>query len=141
MGDEDRKTLSDRDLAGKRYVLYFYPKDDTPGCTTQACGIRDAWGELKELTEVFGVSCDSEKSHQKFIEKQELPFALLADLERQIVEAYGVYGEKQMYGKTYMGISRSTVIISPEGKVEAIFEKVKPKDHTEQLLQFLKESV
>ncbi|MFC4993761.1 peroxiredoxin [Rubritalea tangerina] len=125
------------DFAGERVVLVFYPKDNTPGCTTQGCAMRDDWGKLKGLARVFGVSIDSIKSHQKFIDKQGLPYALLSDESKEIVEAYGVWVEKQMYGRKYMGTERSTFVIGGDGKIEAILEKVKPAKHLDQLLEVL----
>ena len=124
------------DLRGTRVVLYFYPKDNTPGCTTQACGLRDAWGELRNHAQIFGVSIDSTASHQKFIDKFRLPFPLLSDPERQIVNAYGVWVEKSFLGKKYMGIERTTFVIDSEGHIEKIFRKVKPKEHIDLLRQF-----
>ena len=126
------------DFIGKNVVLYFYPKDDTPGCTKQACGLRDAWGQLSQRAIIFGVSVDDAASHQKFIEKFSLPFALLADEDHKIVETYGVWVEKSMDGKTYMGTERSTFIIGPDGKLRAIFRKVKPEEHVDALLAELK---
>jgi peroxiredoxin Q/BCP len=117
------------DFKGKTVVLYFYPKDDTPGCTTQACALRDEWTRFAGKAEIFGVSIDPVKSHMKFIEKHSLPFPLLADEQREIVNAYGVWVEKSMYGKKYMGTERSTFVIGPDGKLQAIFRKVKPGEH------------
>jgi peroxiredoxin Q/BCP len=134
-GDGTSVQLSD--FAGKNVVLYFYPKDDTPGCTTQACGLRDAWAQLSAKAVVFGVSIDSEKSHRKFIDKFELPFPLLSDADHKIVEAYGVWVEKSMYGKTYMGTERSTFVIGPDGVLKAIFRKVKPAEHADMVLEAL----
>jgi len=130
-----RVTLSE--LKGSQVVLYFYPKDDTPGCTAQACGIRDAWSELSSKAKVFGVSVDPVKKHEKFIEKYDLPFPLLSDEEKTMVEAYGVWVEKSMYGKTYWGVERSTFLIDELGKVSAIFPKVKPAEHVDLLLKAL----
>jgi peroxiredoxin Q/BCP len=121
-------------LAGQPVVLYFYPKDDTPGCTTQACALRDAWPDFEGKAEIFGVSVDSATSHQKFIAKHSLPFPLLVDTEKKIVEAYGVWVEKSMYGKKYMGAERSTFVIDAEGRIQAILRKVKPGEHVKQLL-------
>ena len=135
-GDGTKVSLSD--FAGKNVVLYFYPKDDTPGCTKQACGLRDAWGELARKAILFGVSVDDADSHRKFIEKFSLPFPLLSDEDKKIVEAYGVWVEKSMYGKTYMGAERSTFVIGPDGKLRAIFRKVKPEEHVDVLLAELK---
>jgi thioredoxin-dependent peroxiredoxin len=114
---------------GTPVVLYFYPKDDTPGCTVQACSLRDSWGDLRDRAKIFGVSVDSSKSHTKFIEKFQLPFPLLSDPEKEIVNAYGVWVEKSMYGRKYMGTERSTVIIDGAGRVGAILRKVKPEEH------------
>ena len=121
------------DLAGYRgrwVILYFYPKDDTPGCTTQACGLRDNFSHLNNLgVTVLGVSADSIKSHQKFATKHKLPFTLLADEQKQVVEQYGVWGEKKFMGKSYLGINRTTFIINPSGSITAIYEQVKPEQH------------
>jgi peroxiredoxin Q/BCP len=124
-------------LRGKPVVLYFYPKDDTPGCTVQACALRDSWSTLESRGEIFGVSVDSEKSHEKFIGKYQLPFPLLSDTDHKIVEAYGVWVEKSMYGKKYMGAERSTFVIDAEGRLSAIFRKVKPEEHVDLLLNAL----
>ena len=126
------------DLQGKPVVLYFYPKDDTPGCTTQACGIRDAWGEFERAgAVVLGVSPDDERSHVKFKEKYELPFPLLADTEHATAEDYGVWVEKQKYGKTYMGIQRSTFVIDADGNVAKELRNVKPDTHADDVLAVL----
>ena len=117
------------DFGGEPVVLYFYPKDDTPGCTVQACGLRDTWSELRGRAHIFGVSIDSAASHQKFIDKFQLPFPLLSDPEKEIVHAYGVWVEKSMYGKKYMGAERSTFVIDGKGRLTAIFRKVKPDAH------------
>lgn len=128
------------ELRGSPVVLYFYPKDDTPGCTTQACGIRDSWKELKATgAAIFGVSIDPEKSHTKFITKFDLPFPLLSDTDKSIVEAYGVWVEKSMYGKKYMGTERTTFVIDAKGKISAIFPKVKPAEHADLVLKALRE--
>src|SRR5690349_17456424 len=125
-------------LRGKPVVLYFYPKDDTPGCTTQACGIRDVYGELqREGAVVLGVSPDSERSHVKFKEKYGLPFTLLADPEHTVAEQYGVWGEKKYMGKTYMGIKRSTFVIAGDGTVKRVMYDVKPATHTDDVLEAL----
>ena len=126
------------DLRGTPVVVYFYPKDDTPGCTTQACGLRDSWTALRGKAEIFGVSVDSPESHRKFIDKYELPFPLLSDLSKQIVNAYGVWVEKSMYGKKYMGAERSTFVIDGDGLIAAIFRKVKPEEHVELVRDALK---
>jgi peroxiredoxin Q/BCP len=128
------------ELKGQAVVLYFYPKDDTPGCTTQACGIRDAWKEIQSTgAALFGVSIDPVKSHGKFITKFDLSFPLLSDIDKSIVEAYGVWVEKSMYGKKYMGTERTTFIIDPTGKITAIFPKVKPAEHADFVINALKE--
>src|SRR5215203_3974023 len=125
-------------LRGKRVVLYFYPKDDTPGCTAQACGIRDAWGEFERAgAVVLGVSADDEASHAKFRQKYELPFPLLADTDHSVAEQYGVWGEKTYAGKTYMGIERSTFVIDADGNVAAVMRNVKPDAHSDQVLEAL----
>ena len=129
--------VSLRDLRGTSVVLYFYPKDDTPGCTAQACGLRDAWSQIEARGEVFGVSVDSTASHEKFISKYHLPFPLLSDPEHTIVQAYGVWVEKSMYGKNYMGTERSTFVIGPDGRIASIHRKVKPEEHVELLLNAL----
>jgi peroxiredoxin Q/BCP len=131
--------VSLKNLRGKNVVLYFYPKDDTPGCTTQACGLRDAWSDLEDRGEIFGVSVDSPASHEKFISKHHLPFPLLSDLDHKIVEAYGVWVEKSMYGKKYMGAERSTFVIDGTGRISAIFRKVKPDEHVDLLKNALPE--
>lgn len=122
---------------GQTVVLYFYPKDDTPGCTKQACALRDGWKEITQKALVFGVSPDSVKSHAKFITKHDLPFPLIADPDRKIVNAYGVWVEKSLYGKKYMGTERSTFVIGKDGRIAAILEKVKPEQHLGALLALL----
>jgi peroxiredoxin Q/BCP len=127
----DGKEVALQDLRGRPVVIYFYPKDDTPGCTTQACGLRDSWASLEGKPEIFGVSVDSPKSHRKFIDKHGLPFPLLSDPEKEIVSAYGVWVEKSMYGRKYMGAERSTFIIDADGRIAAIFRKVRPEEHVD----------
>ena len=123
------------DYKGKKLVLYFYPKDSTPGCTAEACDLRDNYQQfIANGYEILGVSPDSAKSHVKFIEKYELPFSLLADEDHSIAESFGAWGEKSMYGKKYMGILRSTFVIDEKGKIEKVIEKVNTKAHTQQLL-------
>ncbi len=134
---EDGETVQLSSLKGEKVVLYFYPKDDTPGCTKQACGLRDAWGEISKKAKVFGVSIDPVKKHRKFIDKYELPFPLISDEDKKIVEAYGVWVEKKLYGKTYMGTERTTFVIGEDSKVLAVFPKVKPGEHVEKLLEVL----
>ncbi len=122
-------------LLGRRVVLYFYPKDDTPGCTTQACGIRDGWEQLATYgIALYGISPDSPKQHTKFRAKFDLPFPLLADDDHAVAEAYGVWVEKSMYGKKYMGVERSTFLIGADGRLEEIWHKVKPAEHLELLV-------
>lgn len=134
--DQNGETISLHDFKGKRVVLYFYPKDDTPGCTAQACNLRDNHTELlKQGYQVIGVSADSVKSHKKFEEKYSLPFPLVADEDKKIVEAYGVWGEKQFMGKTHMGIHRTTFLIDEEGKIFKVIAKPDTKNQTEQVLE------
>jgi len=137
--DQDGKTHSLKDYLGIKVVLYFYPKDDTPGCTKEACNFRDEFSAFKNINAVIlGVSADSVKSHKKFSEKFTLPFPLLSDESKKMIEAYGVWKEKSMYGKKYMGIERATVIIDEKGKIKKIFPKVKVEGHTEEVLEALK---
>ncbi len=129
-----------RDLRGKWVVLYFYPRDNTPGCTKEACSFRDNHEEIQEFgAVVLGVSGDSEESHRKFAEKHNLPFQLLVDDDHSIARAYGAWGTKNMYGRTFEGVIRSTFIISPDGRIAKIWPKVKPATHGEEVLQWLKE--
>jgi thioredoxin-dependent peroxiredoxin len=130
-------TVSLKDLRGSPVVLYFYPKDDTPGCTTQACALRDSWAEVSTRAKVFGVSIDSIKSHEKFITKHALPFPILADEEKQLVAAYGVWVEKSMYGKTCMGTERTTFIIDAQGNLHAVLPKIAPAEHLTKVLAAL----
>jgi peroxiredoxin Q/BCP len=133
--DQSGQTVSLSDFKGKKVVLYFYPKDDTPGCTVEACSFRDEHSAFqKKGAVVLGVSPDSAKSHTKFIEKFSLPFPLLADEDHKIAEAYGVWVEKSMYGKKYMGVERSTFVIDSRGKLSAVYRKVKPAEHTTEVL-------
>ena len=125
-------------LVGSRVVLYFYPKDDTPGCTTQACALRDGWPDVEALdVTLFGISPDSPASHAKFRAKYDLPYTLLADEGHAVAEAYGVWVEKSIYGKKYMGVERSTFIIGPDGKLEHVLHKVKPGEHLELIVKTL----
>lgn len=136
--DQNGRAVSLSQFKGKKVVLYFYPKDNTPGCTAEACDFRDNYqGLLAKGIEVLGVSVDDEKSHQKFVNKFSLPFTLLADTDHAIVEAYGVWGEKNMYGKKYMGIHRTTFIIDENGLIAHIITKVDTKSPTDQVLYLL----
>jgi peroxiredoxin Q/BCP len=135
---DDGQTVKLEDLRGKRVVLYFYPKDDTSGCTTEACEFRDSWKAVSKAgAVVLGVSPDSVNSHVKFRQKYKLPFSLLADTDHQVAEAYGAWGEKSMYGRKYQGILRSTFIIDEAGKVARVFPRVKPKGHAAEVLEAL----
>ncbi|MAT43248.1 MAG: thioredoxin-dependent thiol peroxidase [Anaerolineaceae bacterium] len=128
------------DYKGKNIVLYFYPKDDTSGCTTEACAFRDDYEEYKKAgVEILGVSPDPQKSHEKFATKYDLPFTLLADTDHSVCEKYGVWGKKQMYGKEYFGVLRTTFLINGEGKIVKVFKNVKPNGHSTQVLAALKE--
>jgi len=137
--DAGGKTVRLKDLRGKKVVLYFYPKDDTPGCTKEACAFRDSFAKFKKRgIEVLGVSLDNESKHKKFAAKYDLPFRLLADTERAISESYGTYGEKKFMGRTYMGNHRMTFLIDEKGKIKKIFSKVKPEAHAEEVLEAFK---
>jgi thioredoxin-dependent peroxiredoxin len=135
VNDQDGNSVKLTDFLGKKVVLYFYPKDQTPGCTAQSCNLRDHYAELKAAGyEVLGISSDSEKSHQRFIAKQNLPFTLLADEDIKVHNLYGTWAEKKMYGRTYMGTLRTTFIVDEKGVIADIISKVKTKDHTAQIL-------
>ena len=132
---DDGSVVSSESLAGSRYVLYFYPKDDTPGCTAQACGLRDNWSRVTDAgAQIFGVSPDSVRSHARFREKYGLPYRLLADEGHRLAEAYGVWVEKSNYGRTYFGNERSTFVIGPDGRIEHVLAQVKPAEHVDQLV-------
>jgi peroxiredoxin Q/BCP len=136
--DQDGKTVALKNFKGRQVVLYFYPKDDTPGCTKEACGFRDSLGSVKEAGGVvLGVSLDDGATHQKFIAKYSLPFSLLSDGDAHVSKAYGVYKQKNMYGKKYWGIERSTFVIDPAGKLKAIFKRVKVDGHLDEVLAAL----
>ncbi len=138
--DQNGNTVSLTQFKGKKVILYFYPKDNTPGCTAEACDFRDNYqGLVAKGIDVLGVSVDDEKSHQKFITKFDLPFTLLADTNHEIVEAYGVWAEKNMYGKKYMGINRTTFIIDEDGIIAHIITKVDTKSPTAQVLQLIEQ--
>ncbi|MFA6599047.1 MAG: thioredoxin-dependent thiol peroxidase [Ignavibacteriaceae bacterium] len=137
--DQDGKTHSLKDYLGQKVVLYFYPKDNTPGCTTEACSFRDEFSAFRKINAVIlGVSADAVKSHKNFSEKFSLPFPLLSDESKEVLEKYGVWKEKSMYGKKYLGIERTTVVIDETGNVKKIFPKVKVAGHTEEVLEALK---
>ena len=132
-------TISLKSLKGKNIVLFFYPKDDTPGCTIEACGFRDSYKAIEKMGAVIlGISPDSVKSHDKFINKFQLPYPLLADEEKKMCQDYGVWVEKSMYGKKYMGVARTTFIIDAHGHIAKIFEKVKPEGHNQEVIAALK---
>ena len=138
--DADGQKVSLKDFRGQKVVLYFYPKDDTPGCTKEACSFRDAFSQFKKQgIEILGVSPDSEKSHKKFTAKYNLPFTLLADPDHAIADAYGTYGEKKFMGRTYLGVKRTTFLIDEKGKIKKIFEKVKPEEHAREVLDAFKD--
>ena len=137
--DQDGNKISSSDLKGSKVILYFYPKDSTPGCTAEACNLRDNYGLLlKKGFKIIGVSADDEKSHKNFIQKNILPFPLIPDKAKSIIKAYGVWGLKSLYGKEFEGIIRTTFVISEDGKIEYIFRKVDTKNHTEQILKEMK---
>jgi len=134
--DQDGKPVSLADFKGKKLVIYFYPKDDTPTCTVQACNLRDHFGMLKKQgIEVLGISPDEAKKHQNFKAKHQLPFTLIADPERTIIDLYGVWGEKQLYGKKYMGLLRTSFLIDEKGIIRKIIEKPKSKQHAEEIVE------
>ncbi len=136
--DQEGKTVSLKDLRGKKVILYFYPKDDTPGCTAEACNLRDNYdGLIKRGFAILGVSPDDEKSHVKFRTKYSLPFSLIADPGTSIIKAYGAWGEKNMYGKKYDGVLRTTFVIDESGHILRIISKVNTADHTQQILEEL----
>lgn len=137
--DAQGQTLALKDLLKKgRVVLYFYPKDDTPGCTVQACGFRDGWSALRKSgSTVIGISPDGRAAHAKFAGKYDLPFTLLSDEDKEVCKAYGVWVKKSMYGREYMGVARTTFIIGRDGRIEKVFEKVKPEGHTAEVLAAL----
>ena len=139
--DQNGKQISLQQFEGKKIILFFYPKDNTPTCTKEACNLRDNYQNLQEKGfEVIGVSIDNEKSHQKFIDKFSLPYPLIADIDHKFVEGYGVWGEKSMYGKKYMGTFRTTFVIDEKGKITHVFPKVKSADHSNQILKELEKA-
>ena len=134
--DANGETVRLKDFRGQKVVLYFYPKDDTPGCTKEACSFRDAFAEYKkQKIKVLGVSLDSEEKHKKFAAKYKLPFTLLADTDHAVSDAYGVYGQKKFMGRSYMGVNRVTFLIDEKGKIKKVFEKVKPEEHAREVLE------
>lgn len=134
--DADGRTVQLKDFRGQKVVLYFYPKDDTPGCTKEACSFRDAFADFKKRgINVLGVSINNEVSHKKFAQKYQLPFTLLTDTDHSISESYDSYGEKKFMGRTYLGIKRNTFLIDEKGKIKRIFEKVKPEAHAAEVLE------
>lgn len=138
MQADDGSTVSNESLLGQRYVLYFYPKDDTPGCTTQACSLRDNFGRVMATgIEVFGVSPDSVASHVKFRAKYDLPYRLLADVGHKVADAFGTWVEKTFAGRTYMGVERTSFIIGPDGRVEHVLPRVKAAEHVDLLMERL----
>ena len=133
--DSEGKVYSLEEYQGKTIVVYFYPKDDTPGCTKEACSFRDDYSAFKEAgVEIIGISPDTIESHQKFSEKYDLPFTLLADPDHKVSEAYEVWGQKKSFGREYEGVFRTTFIIGPESKIKRVFENVKPSDHSQEVL-------
>ncbi len=136
--NQDGKKISLNDFKGKKLILYFYPKDNTPGCTAESCNLNDNYEMwLNKGYDIVGVSPDNEKSHLKFIDKYGLKFNLIADTKNEILEAYGAWGEKSMYGKKYMGVLRTTYVINENGIIEAVFEKVDTGNHTKQIIEAL----
>jgi peroxiredoxin Q/BCP len=134
--DQHGKEVRLSDFAGKKLILYFYPKDNTPGCTAEACNLRDNYNELlKKGFAIVGISADSEKSHKGFAEKYSLPFPLIADTTKKIMDDYGVFGEKNLYGKTFLGVRRTTFIIDEKGVIEKIIGKVETKEHATQIFK------
>ncbi|MCC5949106.1 MAG: thioredoxin-dependent thiol peroxidase [Nitriliruptoraceae bacterium] len=137
--DQDGTKVALKDLKGTPVVVYFYPKDDTPGCTTQACDIRDQWSEFEEAgAVVLGISPDDVDSHARFSAKYDLPHRLLADPDRTVIQKYGAWGVKKMYGKEYEGVIRSTVLVGPTGKVAAVWPKIQPKKHADAVLKAIR---
>jgi peroxiredoxin Q/BCP len=136
--DQTGEAITFDQFQNKKIILYFYPRDNTPGCTSEACNLRDNYQELKEMGfEIVGVSPDSQESHEKFVNKNNLPFRLIADPDKEIINSYGVWGEKKMYGKVFEGLHRTTFIISKDRHIEKIIKKVKTKDHAQQIKEKL----
>ena len=138
--DAEGRSVSLKDFKGQKVVLYFYPKDDTPGCTREACSFRDAFDDFEKAgIKVLGISTDNESSHQKFARKFALPFTLLTDKDHAIADKYGTYGQKKFMGRNYMGVHRMTFLIDEQGKIKRVFEKVKPDDHAQEVLRAFEE--
>lgn len=138
--DSEGKTHTLADFAGQTVVIYFYPKDDTPGCTKEACSFRDSYKDFRDAgVEIIGISPDTEESHQKFQQKYELPFILLSDPDHAVCEKYGVWGVKKNFGREYEGVYRTTFIIDPQGVIKRVFKNVKPSDHSQEVLQAMQE--
>ena len=136
--DQNGRIFNSKDYIGKPLVIYFYPKDNTPGCTKEACSFRDSYGEYQKMgITVVGISADSPNSHEKFAKKFNLPFILLADTEKTVLRAFGAWGEKKLYGKVYEGVIRSTFVFGPDGKVKKVFPKVSPEGHASEVLAFV----
>ena len=136
--DQNGQKITLKEFRGRKVVLYFYPKDNTPGCTAEACDLRDHYSQfIDQGFEVIGVSADSEKSHQKFITKYELPFRLIADVDKKVLKDYWAWGEKKLYGKVFMGVRRKTFVINTDGIIERIIEKVNTKEHSTQIFEQL----
>jgi len=134
--DQNGILISLKDFIGKKVIVYFYPKDDTPGCTAEACNLRDNYEQLiGKGFKIIGISADDEKKHQKFSDKYNLPFPLIPDTEKNIINAYGVWGPKKFMGRTFDGINRTTFVVSEDGKIEKIFSKVDTKNHTQQIFE------
>lgn len=141
LANEEGKTIALKDYRGKNVVLFFYPKADTPGCTIEACGFRDSFKKIQKAgAVVFGISADKPSAQKKFKEKFDLPYSLLADVDKAMCNAYGVMKEKSMYGKKYMGIERTTFVIGPTGKISAILKDIKPVEHPDAVIEALKEA-
>ena len=139
LNDQNNKEHKLEQYKGQWVLIYFYPKDDTPGCTKEACSIRDNFPKFTKMkAKVFGISCDDVKSHDKFVKKFDLPFTLLADEKKEVVQKYGVWGKKQFMGREYMGINRMSFLIDPKGKIAKIYEKVNPEEHANEVLEDLK---
>jgi peroxiredoxin Q/BCP len=139
---ENDKPISNKSLLGKKYILFFYPKDDSPGCTKEACSVRDHFKEIKNMGyEVYGISPDTTKKHQKFIDKYEFQYSLISDSEKEIIEAFNLWGPKKFMGREIVGVYRTTFIVDEKGMIEGVIDKVKTKDHGKQILDLISEKV